>query len=812
MKRKISCLLVLTMALSAAGSLSGGTAVSVEAAVVSAAVDSEESNLLSQIENADVTPENLGIPGESHYGTKYYARNIWDMVAVDGKVLLSMGDYATNTGAVPIYYYKNDSTTKYECTYESGRSTVGLSSEEIKRFYEIDGEIYATATDPLGMENASYYKYDLASDKWIDYYKLPLCVHCYDMVEYDGEVFFAGMVRNSNSKIISCVQKLSKDQLCSTSSASNVDFYDMNGNKMDLNVYTYQGASGNMVESVSSPFWRAYDIFVYKGELYIAHSSNTANTRNAKSGLFKYDKKANRFVQMCRGDAVKGFMSVTRNITSYTQAYEDGTMIKDENGNPVKSPVYYSFEDNSAIYSPLTVGQEEVYSEPICGAKISTDNTFVAVCNGIFKSSDVMTFEKVSLGKGYENYVTRDAFEKDGKYYFLASQKNGTDDFTTAVFETDDNFTEFRRVLSFDTKSFARSFVYNEGYLYVGLGGNGRIDNIGDSVVSKYSGTLYRINLSDWISDDEDNTEDENGELTVSLKANDSTSKVNLEVGNTVTLNAAANGGSGNYSYEYVLIDPTSKAITPLTGYISSATYSETLTDVGTKVYAVYVKDSSGKVVVSNTVTATVAAEEPAAELKVNLKANDSTTKVNLEAGNTVTLNATASGGSGNYNYEYVLIDPTSKAIAPLTGYISSATYSETLTDVGTKVYAVYVKDSSGKVVVSNTVTATVAAEEPAAELKVNLKANDSTTKVNLEAGNTVTLNATASGGSGDYSYEYVLIDPASKAITPLTGYISSATYSEPLTDVGIRVYALYVKDSSGKVVVSNTVTVVVKE
>lgn len=129
--------------------------------------------------------------------------------------------------------------------------------------------------------------------------------------------------------------------------------------------------------------------------------------------------------------------------------------------------------------------------------------------------------------------------------------------------------------------------------MYVGLRDNRRIDNIGDSVVSKYSGTLYRINLSDWISDDEDNMEDEKGELTVSLKANDSTSKVNLEAGNTVTLNAAASGGSGNY--EYVLIDPISKVISSLTGYISSAAYSETVTDVGTRVYALYVKDSSGK-------------------------------------------------------------------------------------------------------------------------------------------------------------------------------------------------------------------------
>ena len=76
---------------------------------------------------------------------------------------------------------------------------------------------------------------------------------------------------------------------------------------------------------------------------------------------------------------------------------------------------------------------------------------------------------------------------------------NGTQDFTTAVFETDENFENFRKVLSFETPSFARSFECNGTYLYVGLGGNGRIDNLGDSTGSKYSGNVYRIDLNEYM-------------------------------------------------------------------------------------------------------------------------------------------------------------------------------------------------------------------------------------------------------------------------------------------------------------------------
>lgn len=459
-----------------------------------------DSNLLSKINGLSVTPENLGIPSILRYpdnSSYYYARNTWDMASVDGKLLISMGDYGSNTGSVPIYYYTNDSAQPHASTYYGPSGTVvdGLSTEEVKRFFKIDGTIYATATDPLGMGQGSYYKYDSANDKWIDYYKLPVTVHCYDMVEYDGKIFFGGMVRHANTDdcIVACVQFLDKNKLGTSTSASNIYFYYADGTQYTSESYvsSYDGKTYWRYD-----YWRVYDMFVFKDELYAVHSDGSSYTLNAKSGLFKYDKENNRFVQVYDGKVIKGIMSVTRNASSWTYA-------KNDEGVYEKVDTHFSFEDNSNPIGALTVGIEPIYSEFMCGAKISTDDTFVAVCNGIFKSSNVEAtsnaFEKVPLGEGYENYVTRDAFEKDGKYYFLASEMNGTQDFTTAIFETDEKFETFRKVLSFDTPSFARSFEINGTYLYVGLGGNGRIDNLGDSTGSKYSGTIYRIDLYDLV-------------------------------------------------------------------------------------------------------------------------------------------------------------------------------------------------------------------------------------------------------------------------------------------------------------------------
>ena len=65
-------------------------------------------------------------------------------------------------------------------------------------------------------------------------------------------------------------------------------------------------------------------------------------------------------------------MSVTRNTTGIDYV------------NDNKTDVHFSFENNSQSIGALTVGKEAVYGEIICGAKISTADTFVAVCNGIF--------------------------------------------------------------------------------------------------------------------------------------------------------------------------------------------------------------------------------------------------------------------------------------------------------------------------------------------------------------------------------------------------------------------------------------------
>ena len=468
------------------------------------AFDGED--LLSMYKNKEVVPESLGFPADEFIvnSKNTYARNIWDLAVVDNKVVMGYGDYSENSGAdyggTPLFFYNNFSTTKHMFKVQNG-SGAGtddkLSTEAAQRFFMIDGTLFTLSTDPLLMNDGSYYAYDAVKGKWIDYYKLPLSVHCYDMVKYDGDYYFSGMVQDGNHKIDYCVQRISGDKICTDAKAQNLELYDFEGNRLDGPIYKgYNSSTGEYYDVQTTYYWRAYDIFTFKGELYISHSNNSNDTNNSYSGLFKYDKERDAFYQVTSGDDLKGFLAVARNNT---------ITVKNTNGNyttPYKG--YYDFETNTPVSGAMKVGMQEIHDEIECPFKEQVGDNFIVIKNGIFKSSDVEkrsnAFEKVSLGEGFDEYVPRDAFEHNGKYYVLASKQNDKNDFSTIVFETDENFENFERVVSFNTKAYARSFIFNNGCLYVGLGGDGKIDNNNTTnEYSDYTGELLRINFFDFV-------------------------------------------------------------------------------------------------------------------------------------------------------------------------------------------------------------------------------------------------------------------------------------------------------------------------
>ena len=74
--------------------------------------------------------------------------------------------------------------------------------------------------------------------------------------------------------------------------------------------------------------------------------------------------------------------------------------------------------------------------------------------------------------------------------------------------------------------------------------------------------------------------------------------------------------------------------------------------------------------------------------------------------------------------------------------------------------------------------------------------------------GTSLTLSASATCGSGEYTYQYMLHDSELFKSDILQDYSSSSSYTCVISFAGTIDFSVNVKDSSGKVVFSNRITV----
>lgn len=138
--------------------------------------------------------ETLGSPLSTRYpdsfrkGSGAYARNIWTMCAFDGRVYIGCGNSsnggpATGCGPVPIFAYE----PKSQKFIQEGR----VPDEQIDVFRVFsDGALYIPGHDPT--ENwrwGNFYRRRPGADAtWEKVRTLPMGLHCYDMVEFDGRL------------------------------------------------------------------------------------------------------------------------------------------------------------------------------------------------------------------------------------------------------------------------------------------------------------------------------------------------------------------------------------------------------------------------------------------------------------------------------------------------------------------------------------------------------------------------------------------------------------------------------------------------
>ena len=286
--------------------------------------------------------------------------------------------------------------------------------------------------------------------------------------------------------------------------------------------------------------------------------------------------------------------------------------------------------------------------------------------------------------------------------------------------------------------------------------------------------------------------------LAITLTAN----KTNISVGDSVKLTASAEGGNGDYTYSYLVYGVEGNVWYRFNSTFTSAnTYTWKATSTGTKKFYVEVKDSTGKVVRS--AAATVVVSKNATPLAISASANKST----MSVGDSVTVTAKATGGSGSYTYSFLVWNTDTNAWFRLNNtFTTGNTITWKASSAGNRKFFAEVKDSTGKVVRS--AAAAVNVQSGTSALAITASSSGSS----VSRGSSVTITAKATGGSGSYTYSFLVWNTDVNSWFRFnTTFNSASTLTWKASSIGNRKFYAEVKDSTGKVVRSSAVSVSVK-
>ena len=274
-------------------------------------------------------------------------------------------------------------------------------------------------------------------------------------------------------------------------------------------------------------------------------------------------------------------------------------------------------------------------------------------------------------------------------------------------------------------------------------------------------------------------------------------SNAELMVGENTVVQAHVSGGSGTYTYRYQIHNLETDGWSYVTEETASPTYTWIAQTAGKREFYVEVRDSNEEVVRSEAVKVEVKAKEK--PLSVTGKASVSEVAV----GNTVTISATAAGGTGNYTYSF-LIHNLENDTWYRWAFDKNAQHVWTASGSGNREFFAEVKDAAGTVVRS-------------ASMKVNIKTYDvpltitgNVSKHQVNAGEQVVIYAAVAGGSGNYTYSFLIHNLDTDAWYRFGDFGTASQYVWTANGSGNREFFVEVKDAAGTVVRSESLKVTV--
>jgi hypothetical protein len=258
-------------------------------------------------------------------------------------------------------------------------------------------------------------------------------------------------------------------------------------------------------------------------------------------------------------------------------------------------------------------------------------------------------------------------------------------------------------------------------------------------------------------------------------------------VGTPVTFTAAASGGSGSYEYMFLLRAPGG-TLDPVQAYSSTPTWNWNTTGVTTGTYQVVVRARNAGSTRSYETYQSIsyAVTFPPAS-SVTLTPNPASP---ASVGTPVTFTAAASGGSGSYEYMFLLRVPGG-TLDMMQAYSATPTWAWNTSGAVAGTYQVVVRArSAGSAKGYETYQSISYAVTFPPASSVTLTPNPASP---ASVGTPVTFTAAASGGSGSYEYMFLLRAPGG-TLDPVQAYSSTPTWNWNTTGVTTGTYQVVVR------------------
>lgn len=268
-----------------------------------------------------------------------------------------------------------------------------------------------------------------------------------------------------------------------------------------------------------------------------------------------------------------------------------------------------------------------------------------------------------------------------------------------------------------------------------------------------------------------------------------SADKINL--GETVTVNASATGGSGSYTFAYYSKEFTQKSWSTISGFGTNATASFTPEKAGYYQICVKAKDSDGTVAKEYYNVVVGETQQPQQN---EFKNTSTVSATQVKLGERVGVSAAAEGGTAPYTYAVLYKKTTDTTWTTKQNFSTNAETSVLPSKVADYEICVKAKDASG-VVSEKTFNVKVVSDQN------TLQNNSTLASDKVVLGNSITVNIKAEGGAGDYTYAVLYKKDTDTSWVTKQNFTTNKTVTVKPSKVAKYNVCVKVKDGSGTIV-----------